>query len=82
MPIPDDADRDKLAEVALAIMWLGAHPDGRMTRVWKGFDWDVTDLLFEKGWISDPKGKTKSVVLSGEAEKLAQESFEKHFGAR
>lgn len=82
MPIPDNADTERLAEVALAIMWLSAHRDGRTTRVWKSIDWDVTDLLFEKDWISDPKGKAKSVRLSGEAERLGATLFDKYFGAK
>jgi len=79
MPIPDDADKEKLAEVALAILWLGLHGDKHVTRVWKSMDWDLTDILFEKGWISDPKSKAKSVQLTDEGEKLAQEYYEKHF---
>lgn len=80
MPIPEDIDQEKLAEVALAIMGLTAHGDDYVTRVWKGMDWDLTDLLHEKGWISDPKSKAKSVVLTEEGEKLAGEFLEKHFG--
>ena len=37
-------------------------------------------LALEKGWISDPKTKAKSVVLSEEGEHLAQEFLQKHFG--
>ena len=80
MPIPDDIDQEKLAEVALAILWLGAHGDGFGTRVWKGVDWDLTDLLHEKGWVSDPKGKAKSVALTEDGEKRAEEFLQKHFG--
>lgn len=79
MPIPEGTDEEKLAEVALAILWLGVHGDEGTARVWKGLDWDVTDMLHEKGWISDPKSKAKSVMLTEEGEKLAQEYFEKHF---
>lgn len=79
MPIPKGTDEEKLAEVALAILWLGVHGDEDTARVWKGMDWDVTDMLHEKGWISDPKSKAKSVMLTGEGERLAQECFEKHF---
>lgn len=79
MPIPDDADKEKLAEVALAILFLGVHGDKHSTRVWKSLDWDLTDILFEKGWISDPKSKAKSVMLTEEGEKLAEELFQKHF---
>lgn len=79
MPIPESTDREKLGEVALALLWLDAHGDEHMTRVWKGIDWDVTDLLHEKGWISDPKSKAKSVILTEEGERLAQDYFDKHF---
>lgn len=79
MPIPEGTDEEKLAEAALAILWLGVHGDEHTARVWKNMDWDVTDMLHEKGWISDPKSKAKSVMLTEEGERLAQEYFEKHF---
>jgi len=81
MPLPDEIDEEKLAEVALAILWLSAHGDPDYLRVWKGLDWDLMNLLHRKGWISDPVGKQKSVVLSDEGAKLAEAYFEKHFGA-
>jgi len=79
MPIPDNIDEEKLAEVALAILSLGAFGDSYGTRAWKGMDWDVTDILHRKGWISDPKSKAKSVILTEEGEKLSQEYIDKHF---
>ena len=79
MPIPSDTDKEKLAEVALAILWLGAHGDRHITRVWKQMDWDLTDLLYENGWITDPKTKAKSVMLTEDGERLAEELFQKHF---
>ncbi|MDZ7714246.1 MAG: DUF6429 family protein [Rhodovibrio sp.] len=33
-------------------------------RSWKGVDWNATDRLYEKGYISDPKSKAKSVMLT------------------
>ena len=57
MPIPDDIDSDKLAEIALALLWLTEHGDRGDARVWKGIDWDVLDLLYQRGWIGDPKSK-------------------------
>jgi hypothetical protein len=47
--------------------------------VWKGLDWDVLDVLFEKGWISNPKSKAKSVLLTEEGAKMAPSLFDKHF---
>lgn len=77
--LPDEIDRDKLAEAALAILSLTVHDGGR---VWKGLDWDLMDLLCEKGWIVDPRSKAKSVVLTEDGERLAQEFLRKQFGSR
>ncbi len=79
MPIPDNTNKEKLAEVALALLSLSAHGDENYTRVWKGLDWDVTDLLYEKGWIDDPKSKSKSVSLTKEGSDLAEKLFIKYF---
>ena len=69
-------DTQKLCESALALLSLTLH-DGR---VWKGLDWNFMDLLFEKGWITDPRSRAKSVVLTEEGERLAHEFLRKHFG--
>ena len=74
---PDDLDTDKLAEVALGLLTLTIH-DG--CRAWKGLDWGVMNLLFERGWIEDPKGKAKSVVLTNSGLELAERLLQKHFG--
>lgn len=79
MPIPDNTNKEKLAEVALALLSLSAHGDEHYTRVWKGLDWDVTDLLYKKGWIDDPKNKSKSVSLTEEGSDLAEKLFIKYF---
>ncbi len=42
-------------------------------------DWAVLDRLLERGWIADPKGKTKSVVLTDESVRLAATMLQKHF---
>jgi hypothetical protein len=73
---PADIDRDKLAENALAILSLTLHDGGR---VWKGLDWDLMDLLHEKGWIVDPRSKAKSVLLTEEGERRAEEFLHKYF---
>ena len=51
-------------------------------RAWKSHDWDVLDRLHAKGYISDPKGKAKSVVLSPEGLRRARELFEQHFARK
>ena len=77
--LPEDLDTDKLAEAALAILSLTLHDDGR---VWKGLDWDLLDLLDEKGWIVNARSKAKSVALTDEGEHLAEEFLRKHFCQR
>jgi len=37
------------------------------------------DRLHEKGDISDPKNKNKSVILTEEGAQLSEELFKKHF---
>lgn len=49
-------------------------------RAWKGFDWDVLNRLYEKGWIDDPKNKAKSVALTEEGLAESERFFEKPFG--
>ena len=39
----------------------------------------ILDLLHEKGYISDPANRNKSVWLTDEGAKLSEELFEKLF---
>ncbi len=71
-------NQDKVDEMVLALLYLTLH-DGQ--RAWKGHDWEALGRLHEKGLISDPVGKAKSVVLSERGLKLCEEFFQKHFGA-
>lgn len=76
-----DFDKDKVDEMTLALLWLVFHEDRDGTvRAWKSFDWSTMDRLFEKGYISDPKRKARSVALSPEGVTKAEELFKKHFG--
>jgi hypothetical protein len=72
-----DYDREKVEETVLALLWLTL--DGHR-RAWKSHDWSVLDRLHEHGYISDPKSKTKSVLLTEEGERRARELFAHHFG--
>jgi hypothetical protein len=69
-------DDDKIDKAVLALLLLGRH-DG--DRAWKGFDWEAMNRLYEKGFISDPRGKAKSVVFTEkgiiEAERLLKKLF-------
>ena len=48
----------------------------------EGYDFEVMDRLHEKGFIMDPKGKQKSVVMTKEGAKRATELFRTHFGVK
>ncbi|MBN2432641.1 MAG: hypothetical protein JXQ27_14290 [Acidobacteria bacterium] len=73
-------DEDKVDEVVLALLYLTMFEDHGITRAWKGYDWAVLNRLYEKDWISDPKGKAKSLCLTDEGKRLAGEFFLKYFG--
>lgn len=69
-------DTAKVDDAVLALLLLGRH-DG--VRAWKGFDWDALGWLHERGYISNPRGRAKSVVFTDEglarAERLLGELF-------
>lgn len=72
-----DYDRDKVDEEVLALMWLTAfNIDEFGARAWKSHDWSALDRLYEKGFISDPRSKAKSVVPSAEGLERSRELFE------
>jgi uncharacterized protein DUF6429 len=72
-------DTAKIDDAVLALLLLGRHNGDR---VWKGFDWDAMDRLDEKGYITDPKGKAKSVCLTDEGLARAQRLLEELFARR
>jgi hypothetical protein len=69
-------DKDRIDEAVLALLHLGLHGE---CRAWKGFDWDAMNRLHEKGYISDPVGKAKSVVFTEEGMRRSEELFRKMF---
>ncbi len=73
-------DKDKVDDMTLALLRLAMFADRYGLRAWKGFDWDTLDRLCEKGYISNPKGKAKSVAVTEEGAKRAEELFQRHFG--
>lgn len=62
--------------MVLAVLWLSLHDE---CRAWKTIAWDVMDRVHQKGFISDPAMRAKSVVLTEEglsrAESLARKMF-------
>jgi hypothetical protein len=73
-------DEEKIDEMVLALLYLTTFRDKLEVRAWKGLDWDSLNRLHEKGYISDPRSKAKSVMLSREGARLSAELFRKHFG--
>jgi hypothetical protein len=69
-------DSDKIDQAVLGLLYLGLHNGAR---AWKGFDWDAMNRLHEKGFITDPRGKAKSVVFTeqglAEARRLLEDLF-------
>ena len=82
MPLPPNLDEEKLCEASLAILGLTASESHGVVRAWKGLDWDLMELLHRKGWIENPVGKAKSVVLTELGEELAPKLLERHFGRK
>jgi hypothetical protein len=65
-------------DAVLALLQLTLHDDAR---AWKGFDFEVMDRLFQKGFVLDPAHKNKSVVLTARGLARSKELFEAFFGA-
>ncbi|HEY9566575.1 MAG TPA: DUF6429 family protein [Thalassobaculum sp.] len=74
-----EIDEDKVDDAVLALLQLTLHGDHGLHRAWKGHDWDAMNRLHEKGMISDPVGKAKSVVLTEEGLKRSEELFRRLF---
>jgi hypothetical protein len=73
-----DYDENKVDDAVLALLYLTMHDNG--TRAWKGHDWDAMNRLHEKGYIADPRGKAKSVVITEQGKVKAAELFRQLFG--
>ena len=74
-----EIDTERVDAAVLALLLLGLH-DG--CRVWKSFDWDALDRLHQKGFISDPVSKAKSVVLTEAGQREAERRFQEMFATR
>ncbi len=75
-------DKNRVDDMVLALLYLTSSHDKYGTRAWKGLDWEAMDRLYKKGYISDPQGKTPSVILTEAGAKLSKELFLKHFEAK
>jgi hypothetical protein len=69
-------DAAKIDQAVLALLYLGRH-DG--DRTWKTFDWDAMNRLHEKGYITNPMSKAKSVVFTEEGLQASEAAFRRLF---
>jgi hypothetical protein len=74
-------DKDKVDEMTLALLYLVMHGKKGEERAWKGFDWETMNRLHEKGYISDPRSKAKSVMITTEGAQRSAELFSRFFAA-
>ena len=72
-------DKDKVDEITLALLYLVMHGNEGGERAWKGFDWETMNRLHEKGYISDPRSKAKSVAMTAEGAKRSADLFRRFF---
>ena len=70
-------NKEKIQEAVLALLYLNFTPDTHCS--WKSLHWDAMDALHEKGFISDPKNKNKSVALSEEGLEKAKQACKQLF---
>jgi len=73
-----ELDESKIDEAVLPLLYLTL--DRKTHRAWKALDYAAMDRLYEKGFIVDPVGKTKSVVLTEHGEEMAERLAQKLFG--
>ena len=76
-----DYDKEKVDEYTLALLYLVIHEreEDFGARAWKGFDWDTMNRLHEKGLITNPVGKAKSVGMTEQGFKKSEKLFNKLF---
>jgi hypothetical protein len=67
-----EIDRNRIDEAVLALLWLNLDATGA---AWKGFDWQAMERLHERGFISNPVRKTKSVQLTARRAGRRRASF-------
>ena len=75
-----EIDQEKVEQAVLALLYLTSFKDRLGLRAWKGHNWEVMNLLHEKGYISNPASKAKSVALTKQGAQRSKELFEKLFG--
>ena len=68
-------NEERAGDLVLALMQLTLHEE---CRAWKSYDWDVMNSLHERGFITDPRSKAKSVILTDEGLARSREMYAKY----
>jgi len=72
-------DENTVDKMVLALMHLTTYREASGYRTWKGHDWEVLDRLHSKGFIGNPKSKSRSVELTEDGHRNSGELFKKQF---
>lgn len=80
MEIEMEYDQEKVDQAVLGLLYLNFFEDEPASRAWKSLPWEAMGRLHEKGYISDPKSKAKSVVMTEEGKAAAEAAFSDLFG--
>ena len=74
-----DIDTEKVDDAVLTLLFLTSFENHGIVRAWKTQSWDVMNRLFEKGYMSDPRNKAKSILFTEEGRERSKELFERLF---
>jgi hypothetical protein len=73
-------DTSKIDEAALALLGAYAQSEHGRAWAWKSLEFEISDRLFEKGLIEDPRNKNKSVYFTSAGIEAARAAADKLFG--
>ena len=65
-------------DMALAVAYVSLHD---RVLIWKTIDYSITERWHQHGWIEDPRGKSKSMVLTPEGLERARQVTQRLFGS-
>ena len=72
-------DERKIDDAVLALLYLTLH-DGN--RAWKTIDWEAMNRLHQRGFISNPADRAKSVTLTDHGLALSKQLALNLFAAK
>jgi Domain of unknown function (DUF6429) len=72
-----EIDREKIEETSASASLPDLIRQQSGLRAWKGHDWGVMNVLHEKGYISNPATKAKSVVFTEDRGETVEGSIRK-----